>query len=170
MRNRELLTCDVKRAMAEVNRLAAKLQTSDPHDMLALKSLARYSVGTKEPKDAACGQAAVVGGLDLSAKTLWPQQMVKYGLLGIGPAPSLQADGGQEIVNFISLVWSRRGYFGGEGAGGPQLERRGDHYRIESGAETLDELDAIARRSAGHCECGWPLSRLDEDWFCRRCD
>jgi hypothetical protein len=53
---------------------------------------------------------------------------------------------------------------------GVTVEREGDHYRIASAVESSDELEALARRSAGLCSCGTTLSQIDGKAYCRRCD
>ena len=52
---------------------------------------------------------------------------------------------------------------------GTIVERIGTHYRIELGAESLEELDAQARHRAGLCDCGALLSRQGERSQCRTC-
>jgi hypothetical protein len=37
---------------------------------------------------------------------------------------------------------------------GALVVREGNHYRIVSGAESPDELEASARRQQGRCDCG----------------
>lgn len=53
---------------------------------------------------------------------------------------------------------------------GVTVERDGDHYRILDAVESCEELEALARRSAGLCICGTTLSEIDGKAYCRRCD
>ena len=48
--------------------------------------------------------------------------------------------------------------------------REGDHYRIETGGESWNELEALARELAGECDCGATLSLRDRERYCRRCE
>ena len=52
---------------------------------------------------------------------------------------------------------------------GALVVRDGEHYRIEAGDETTDELEAIARRQSGLCDCGSPLSSRGSVKRCRTC-
>lgn len=52
---------------------------------------------------------------------------------------------------------------------GSIVERSGNHYRIELGEESLEELDAQARQRSGLCDCGALLSRQGERSQCRTC-
>ncbi len=47
--------------------------------------------------------------------------------------------------------------------------RRGNHFAIEAGVDEGAELDSIARRLEGRCDCGAPLSSRGERLFCRVC-
>ena len=47
--------------------------------------------------------------------------------------------------------------------------REGNHFAIEVGAGDGAELEAIAHRLAGRCDCGAPLSRRGEHLLCRTC-
>jgi hypothetical protein len=49
------------------------------------------------------------------------------------------------------------------------VSREGDHYRIVSGGESLQELEAAQTRPAGACDCGGPLSSFFERQRCRSC-
>ncbi|MCP4007446.1 MAG: hypothetical protein GY725_24975 [bacterium] len=44
------------------------------------------------------------------------------------------------------------------------------HCRIESGAESDEELERIARRYEGTCDCGSVLSNREERYHCRACN
>jgi hypothetical protein len=52
---------------------------------------------------------------------------------------------------------------------GAVVERDGAHYRIVSGGESWEELEARARRLEGLCECGAPLSSMRDSRTCRTC-
>lgn len=52
---------------------------------------------------------------------------------------------------------------------GALVVRKGEHYRIESGAETYGDLELAARRLGGVCDCGAPLSSREAIRFCRTC-
>ena len=53
---------------------------------------------------------------------------------------------------------------------GAVVIREGEHYRIESGEESLRELEAHARRlHEGFCDCGAPLSSHGTSAQCLRC-
>jgi hypothetical protein len=52
---------------------------------------------------------------------------------------------------------------------GALVVREGSHYRLESGLESWDELQAAARRLEGICDCGAPLSRRGDAAICRTC-
>lgn len=45
----------------------------------------------------------------------------------------------------------------------------GQHYRIETGAETPAELAARANQLEGRCDCGAPLSSSGARSLCRSC-
>ncbi len=47
--------------------------------------------------------------------------------------------------------------------------RDGNHYRIESGAESSDDLKAAVEHLQGRCDCGALLSFLDDQSLCRTC-
>ncbi len=53
------------------------------------------------------------------------------------------------------------------------VSREGNHYRIESGGESWQELEQIAVRhgadGVGLCDCGARLSRTERSCFCRSC-
>jgi hypothetical protein len=49
------------------------------------------------------------------------------------------------------------------------VTREGSHYRIESGGESWDEIEVIARRRSGVCDCGKPLSTRGKVYRCRTC-
>lgn len=53
--------------------------------------------------------------------------------------------------------------------GNALVVRKGDHYRIESGAEGSDELEARAQQLEGRCDCGELLSSLGDRSHCRSC-
>ncbi len=53
--------------------------------------------------------------------------------------------------------------------GGALVTRDGEHYRIEMGGDSWEDLEAKARRLEGLCECGAPLSRHGERSHCRTC-
>jgi hypothetical protein len=52
---------------------------------------------------------------------------------------------------------------------GAIVAKDGSHYRIESGDESWDEIEALARRQSGVCDCGKPLSSRGEIYLCRTC-
>lgn len=52
---------------------------------------------------------------------------------------------------------------------GAVVIRDGEHYRIESGDESWEELEALARVSEGVCDCGSPLSDRGHARCCRSC-
>ena len=47
--------------------------------------------------------------------------------------------------------------------------RKGNHYRIASGGDEWEELEAQAERLAGRCDCGAPLSISGSLSHCRSC-
>ncbi len=47
--------------------------------------------------------------------------------------------------------------------------REEGHWRIESGAETDEELELRARRLEGICDCGSVLSNREARYQCRAC-
>jgi hypothetical protein len=47
--------------------------------------------------------------------------------------------------------------------------RDGSHYRIESGAESWDDLKAAGEHIQGRCDCGALLSFIDDQSHCRTC-
>ena len=47
--------------------------------------------------------------------------------------------------------------------------REEGHWRIESGAETAEELELRADREAGICDCGSVLSNRETRYQCRSC-
>ncbi len=47
--------------------------------------------------------------------------------------------------------------------------RDGSHYRIESGAESSDDLQAAVEHLQGRCDCGALLSFLGDQSLCRTC-
>ncbi len=47
--------------------------------------------------------------------------------------------------------------------------RKGNHFAIEAGADEDVELDSIALRLEGRCDCGAPLSSRGERLLCRIC-
>lgn len=49
------------------------------------------------------------------------------------------------------------------------VAREGNHYRIVSGGESLQELETSQSRSPGACDCGGPLSSFFERQRCRAC-
>jgi tRNA(Ile2) C34 agmatinyltransferase TiaS len=52
---------------------------------------------------------------------------------------------------------------------GAIVAREGSHYRIETGGESWEEIEAIARRESGVCDCGKPLSARGKIYRCRTC-
>ena len=52
---------------------------------------------------------------------------------------------------------------------GAVVVREGLHYRIESGGESWEEIEASARRRIGVCDCGRPLSSRGDVQRCRAC-
>ena len=52
---------------------------------------------------------------------------------------------------------------------GALVVREGSHYRVESGLESLEQLQAKARLLEGICECGALLSRRGDTAVCRTC-
>lgn len=52
---------------------------------------------------------------------------------------------------------------------GALVVRDGEHYRIESGAESAAELEATARREQSRCDCGAFLFRIGDRQRCRSC-
>ena len=44
-----------------------------------------------------------------------------------------------------------------------------NHYRIESGDETWEELEAFSRLQEGRCDCGSLLSSVGDRHSCRSC-
>jgi hypothetical protein len=53
--------------------------------------------------------------------------------------------------------------------GGALVERRGDHFRIERGGESCEELEAQALRLQGLCDCGAMLCRSGNHARCPKC-
>ncbi len=47
--------------------------------------------------------------------------------------------------------------------------RKGNHYRIKSGGDEWEELEAGAERLAGRCDCGGLLSSSGSLSHCRSC-
>ncbi|MCZ6823521.1 MAG: hypothetical protein O7F10_11270 [Deltaproteobacteria bacterium] len=47
--------------------------------------------------------------------------------------------------------------------------RKGTHYRIASGGDEWEDLEAQAERLAGRCDCGGPLSSSGSLSHCRSC-
>ncbi len=47
--------------------------------------------------------------------------------------------------------------------------RKGNHYRIASGGDEWEELEAQTERLAGRCDCGAPLSISGSLSHCRSC-
>ena len=52
---------------------------------------------------------------------------------------------------------------------GSVVERDGERYRIESGEESWQELEAQARHQEGLCDCGAILSKHGDRAQCRTC-
>lgn len=52
---------------------------------------------------------------------------------------------------------------------GAVIARDRDHYRIQSGEESLEELDRGARHAQGVCDCGGILSTRGAHAHCRSC-
>jgi hypothetical protein len=52
---------------------------------------------------------------------------------------------------------------------GAVVAREGSHYRIEIGAETIEEIEDSALLRAGSCDCGAPLSFRNGRMRCRSC-
>jgi hypothetical protein len=52
---------------------------------------------------------------------------------------------------------------------GALVARDGNHYRIESGGESLEEIEALGQREKGVCDCGSPLSSREAVQRCRSC-
>ncbi len=52
---------------------------------------------------------------------------------------------------------------------GAVVARDRDHYRIQSGEESLEDLERGARRAQGVCDCGGILSTRGEHAHCRSC-
>ncbi len=52
---------------------------------------------------------------------------------------------------------------------GALVVREGSHYRLESGLESWEQLQAAARRLEGVCDCGAPLSQRGDTAVCRTC-
>ena len=52
---------------------------------------------------------------------------------------------------------------------GAVVARDGDHFRIQSGEESEDDLARAARREEGLCDCGGPLSTRGDRARCRSC-
>ncbi|MBW2282434.1 MAG: hypothetical protein JRG76_13755 [Deltaproteobacteria bacterium] len=52
---------------------------------------------------------------------------------------------------------------------GAVVARDGDHFHIQSGGETDADLDLVARRDEGLCDCGGPLSTRGNRARCRSC-
>ncbi len=52
---------------------------------------------------------------------------------------------------------------------GAVVARDGDHFRIHSGEESEADLDGIARREHGLCDCGELLSTRGDRARCRSC-
>ncbi|HXZ86805.1 MAG TPA: hypothetical protein VEI82_15085 [Myxococcota bacterium] len=52
---------------------------------------------------------------------------------------------------------------------GAVVVREGEHFRIESGEESWNELEAQARRLQGLCDCGAVLSQKGARAHCRSC-
>ncbi|MEE9280563.1 MAG: hypothetical protein V3V67_10345 [Myxococcota bacterium] len=47
--------------------------------------------------------------------------------------------------------------------------REGNHFAIEPGPDERSELEALALRAEGRCDCGAVLSSRDERLVCRVC-
>ena len=52
---------------------------------------------------------------------------------------------------------------------GAVVQRQGEHYRILSGADEWTDLEALALRHDGLCDCGAVLSARGERLVCRAC-
>ncbi len=52
---------------------------------------------------------------------------------------------------------------------GAVVAREGEHYRIEMGGETWEDLQTCARHQEGLCDCGALLSTGDGRSRCRTC-
>ena len=52
---------------------------------------------------------------------------------------------------------------------GAVVVRDGEHFRIESGDDSWNELEARARRLSGLCDCGAVLSVKHNRAHCRSC-
>ena len=52
---------------------------------------------------------------------------------------------------------------------GAVVVREGEHFRIESGDDSWNELEARARRLSGLCDCGAVLSVKHNRAHCRSC-
>ena len=52
---------------------------------------------------------------------------------------------------------------------GALVIRTGEHYRIAMGEESAEELETLARRREGTCDCGNPLSARGSVLRCRAC-
>lgn len=52
---------------------------------------------------------------------------------------------------------------------GAVVAREDDHYRIQSGDETPEDLERAALRAEGLCDCGEVLSTRGDHGHCRAC-
>jgi hypothetical protein len=53
--------------------------------------------------------------------------------------------------------------------GGALVQRCGEHFRIERGGESCEELEAQAQRLQGRCDCGAMLCRIENRARCPKC-